>query len=293
MLSESLSPQIANATVRRLPVGIRSVLRWIARPRQTAVGSLVRRASRGRIIAGPFAGMTLHRSRFTPHYYLGFILGSHELEIRPVIEQIAARCYSTILNVGAADGYYAVGFARRLPHARVIAFEENTRIHALLARSADVNGVRAQIDIRGRCDLGNFGQELEGAQGDVLVFIDIEGGEFEVLDPEAVRGLRRIDILVESHDIVVPGCTEALIARFSPTHHIQRYRARARVVSDFPGGFLPYLPRLAPQAVVAGMDERRSGIQEWLYLTAKEPVSEPKRALEDDSRSRPLAEIAK
>ena len=262
--------QLVNATLGRLPVGIRSVLRWIARPRQTAVGSLVRRASRGRIIGGPFAGMTLNRSRYTPHYYLGFILGSHELEIRPAIEQIVGRHYRTILNVGAADGYYAVGFARRLPSTRVVAFEENTRIHPVLARSADINGVRAQIDIRGRCDLQNLGQELERAEGDVLVLIDIEGGEFKVLDPEAILGLRRADILVESHDAVVPGCTEALITRFSATHHIQRYHARARLLSDFPGGFLPGLTRLAPQAVLAGMDERRSGIQEWLYMIAKE-----------------------
>jgi hypothetical protein len=274
-ISGSRAPQLLTATIRRLPTGVRSVLRWIARPGQTAVGSLVRLASRGRIIAGPFAGMTLHRSRYTPHYYLGFILGSHELEIRPAIEQIVARRYRTILNVGAADGYYAVGFARRLPSTRVVAFEENTRIHPLLARSAEANGVRAQIDIRGRCDLGNFGQELERAGDDVLVLTDIEGGEFEVLDPEVVPGLRRADILVESHDAVVPGCTEALIARFSATHHIQRYHARARLLSDFPGGFLPSLARIAPQAVVAGMDERRTGIQEWLYLIAKEPALQP------------------
>lgn len=275
-LSGSRTPrQLINKTIRRLPIGIRSVLRWIALPRQTAVGSLVRRASRGRIIAGPFAGMTLHRSRYTPHYYLGFILGSHELEIRSAIEQIVAHRYRTILNVGAADGYYAVGLALRLPSTRIVAFEENTRIHPLLARSADVNGVRAQIDIRGRCDLDNFRQELEDAEGDVLVLTDIEGGEFEVLDPDAIPGLRCADILVESHDAVVPGCTDALIARFSATHHIQRYHARERLLSDFPSGFLPSLARLAPQAVVAGMDERRSGIQEWLYLIAKEPAPQP------------------
>jgi hypothetical protein len=91
---------------------------------------------------------------------------------------------------------------------------------------------------------------------------------FSILRPFQV--LRRVDILVESHDAVVPGCTEALITRVSATHHIQRYHARARLLSDFPGGFLPGLTRLAPQAVLAGMDERRSGIQEWLYLIARE-----------------------
>ena len=92
--------------------------------------------------------------------------------------------------------------------------------------------------------------------------------EVGLLDRGALPELASCDILVETHDAFVPGCTDALIDRFKSTHEILRYAARRRTLSDYPADFLPLLSRCFPRVAVELMDERRTGTQQWLYLIA-------------------------
>ena len=51
------------------------------------------------------------------------MLGTYEKELNSVIEEACAAHPSLIVDVGAAEGYYACGMALRNPQARVVAFE--------------------------------------------------------------------------------------------------------------------------------------------------------------------------
>jgi trans-aconitate methyltransferase len=51
------------------------------------------------------------------------LLGCYEQPLQPFIEQAIEAQYSTILNIGCAEGYYAVGMARRMPQTRVMAWQ--------------------------------------------------------------------------------------------------------------------------------------------------------------------------
>lgn len=77
-------------------------------------------ATHGNIVAsGPFAGMRLH-----PEYSeLPKFLGTYEANLHPAIRRLTARRYDVILNIGCAEGYYAIGFARAVPGAQVQAFD--------------------------------------------------------------------------------------------------------------------------------------------------------------------------
>ena len=48
----------------------------------------------------------------------------------PFIEQAIQASYPTILNVGCAEGYYAVGMARRMPNTKVLAAGKAQQLHA-------------------------------------------------------------------------------------------------------------------------------------------------------------------
>jgi len=253
---------------RRLPDGLRAPLRAVAAPHWHFATQLVRKASGDRVVAGPFRGMALNLSPLSARHLLGYILGSQELELRDPIERIIARGYATILNVGAADGYYAVGLAMRSRRSRVIAFEMLPELHPVIGRTAELNGVGARIAIRGGCEIEDMQGALAAAAWSPLVFMDIEGGEMHLLDPASVPQLCRADILVETHDAFVDGCTETLIKRFAGTHTIERYQARPRTLADFPPDFLRGLHRRFPRLAVDLMDERRTGLQQWLYMTA-------------------------
>jgi hypothetical protein len=71
------------------------------------------------ILDGPFTGL-----KFVGCSNLGTIvpkwIGTYESQLQPIIESIiGSGDYRTVIDIGAAEGYYAVGLAWRLPHASV------------------------------------------------------------------------------------------------------------------------------------------------------------------------------
>lgn len=255
---------------RRLPAAWRAPLRWMLMPHWSLMTGLVH-ARAGRCVSkGPFAGTQLLLSGPSERLLPCYMLGTWELEIQSAIEQLAQRDYGTVINIGAADGYYATGFARRMPKAQVLAFEAVSELHDIIRRTAAANGVADRVHIGGYCDSAALRAALARAKPPILLVVDIEGYETQLLDPSAVPELRSVDLLIETHDAAVPGCTELLIDRFRSSHMVERFTARPRELRDFPPDFLRLLPKLFPSAAVELMNERRMGTQQWLCCQARQ-----------------------
>ncbi|MDZ7906445.1 MAG: class I SAM-dependent methyltransferase [Cypionkella sp.] len=77
------------------------------------------------------------------------LLGVYEATLHPVIEDICTCDYAQIIDVGCAEGYYAVGLARRLPAARVFARDSNPIAREKCAQLAALNGVAGQWTLAG------------------------------------------------------------------------------------------------------------------------------------------------
>jgi hypothetical protein len=107
----------------------------------------------------------------------------------------------------------------------------------------------------------------EAARGPTLVLADIEGGEKELLDPALVDRMKSVDILVETHDGLLPGSTQAMMERLSATHDIERTASRPRTLADHPSAPLPTLAKLMSRIAIEPMSERRGIGQEWLFMT--------------------------
>ena len=75
-----------------------------------------------------------------------------------------------------------------------------------------------RVDASGQLTPSNF---ADYDQSSTLVFCNIEGAELELLDPEIAPALKSMDIIVESHECLRAGITDALITRFTATHDIQ------------------------------------------------------------------------
>lgn len=258
---------------RKLPFAARAPLRCAARPVRSAITAALRATTGGRVFAGPFRGMALASSANTPHAYAGFLAGTHEIELVELLERVVARRYASIINVGAADGYYAVGLARRLPESHIVAFESDGALHPHLRKVARLNGIEPRITIHGHCGVVELTRALEASSRPTFILIDIEGGEVEVLDPARVPQLRGVDMMIETHDGYVRDCTRTLLSRFSATHFVERVRGRPRSLSDFPAELLPLARRVLPGTLVAMIDEGREIPQDWLFLTARNGCS--------------------
>src|SRR2546426_11207567 len=76
-----------------------------------------------RVRGGPFAGLGYPRQAPKWGYNLvPRLLGTYECELHHVFEQVIATGFPTIIDVGAADGYYTVGLALKSPGSTVHAF---------------------------------------------------------------------------------------------------------------------------------------------------------------------------
>ncbi|MFM9058541.1 MAG: hypothetical protein ACKOSQ_05410 [Planctomycetaceae bacterium] len=216
----------------------------------------------GRVLTGPFAGM-----RYGTDSTCGTLgpklLGTYERELAPVVERIVAAGRGRIIDVGAAEGWYAVGLLTRLPAARGVAFESTAGGRALLRDMALANGVADRLDIRGHCGVAELAATVEAFRPD-LVVCDAEGAEREILDPIAIPRLAGIDMLVEIHDFIDPATGAALERRFRHTHTIERIATRPRRAADVPavGGF-------SPSERLTLADELRPCRMEWFWLQAR------------------------
>ncbi|MFZ1105837.1 MAG: hypothetical protein WAN86_23760 [Hyphomicrobiaceae bacterium] len=178
--------------------------------------------------SGPFQGMHVQGRTAIPQ-----LLGTFERELAPYIERAVERQPRLVVNLGAADGYYAIGMARRLPHARVLAFEMEARGRDLLQDMATLNAVDNRVSVLGKCEPEDLASALEN-DSDALVICDVEGYEEKLLNPVVVPALRRLPILVELHDFIGPNVTELLSRRFGATHDITHIWQQDRSVADFP-----------------------------------------------------------
>lgn len=218
-----------------------------------------------RVFSGPFAGMRYIHARGSGFHPV--MLGTYEKELHPVLERELALERDLMVDVGAGEGYYAVGFARFGRVARVVAFEENPQVREVLAETTRLNQVSARIELRGRCEPADLQAALARAERP-LVKCDVEGYETTLLDPQAVPALRRSAILVETHDFIRPGITAELTRRFDLTHAIERIDTRERLPHEFP--FRTWYVRAMPRRYQTyAMFEYRPAPMSWLVMAPR------------------------
>ncbi|MBT9372528.1 hypothetical protein [Rhizobium sp. CSW-27] len=190
------------------------------------------------------------------------ILGSYEREIFEAIESEIARRPDVIVNIGASEGYYAIGLKRRLPDAEVYTYDIDERSFPVLDRCMSQNGVKVV-----RLDKFDYGHPLDGVislSGKTALFVlDCEGYENHVVDmPRSV--VANSSFIIELHDLFMPGTRERLLEFLSPSHSITIINQQIRQPSDFPE--LAELRRPVAQLL---LDEFRHDAMQWLYAVPK------------------------
>ena len=246
---------------------LRGLLPEAWHPSRLVRRSIARRAG-GRVLSGPFAGMRYDPDRAIGSVLDAKLLGTYELELWPAIDRIVERGFEHIVNIGAGDGYYAVGLAGAVPRARVVAFEQDPAGQAAIKALAEENGVSARVEVRGRCETIDRAASL--LEDQACVVCDVEGEEATLLDPDVVPALRRQHLLVEIHEFVARGVARLVQERFETTHEVEVIWQRDRRFSDFPSP--PWFQRRLPERyTLAFMHEGRPERMRWLRLTPRRP----------------------
>lgn len=217
------------------------------------------------ISSGPFIGMK-YINESTGSSFAPKVLGTYEKELQPIVNEIFTLPFARILDIGAAEGYYAVGLAFAHPsQPEIIAFESNAQGRNMILKLANLNNVDS-ITVNGFCDVPSLrATSGESNVSPVLIICDIEGYEAKLLGPDIVSSLRETYILVEVHDRVEQNIGKLLTKRFQESHHIEEIWSQTRNLTDLanPGK----LAWLLPEGIcLRAMNEYRRKPMRWFWM---------------------------
>ena len=192
------------------------------------------------------------------------LLGVYEEELHPAIAEFASQSYGAIVDIGAADGYYAVGAARLFATTPVHAFDIDQSSHQILRENAEANNVSDRITCNTLCH-GSTLRDLALQSSRLLIIADCEGGENEIFrDADVLQSLVSCDLIIECHDFMQSGITGALVTRFFSSHFTEIIYSGARNPNQF--RFLSHLSDFERWMAIC---EYRPTLMNWLICRSK------------------------
>ena len=189
------------------------------------------------------------------------IIGSYEYELIPILKNLVEKNYETIINIGCAEGYYAVGFATHNHKSNIIAVDPLAISRDYLYELSKDNNVIHQIKFYRYVTTDRLNNWIKGK---TLIIMDCEGAELGLLKPNKCKNLFKSDILVEVHEFVEKNLGKILMTRLSKTHIIEYIKQRDRLSENF-----DILNKIDNKISQILMDEKRPANLHWLYCEAK------------------------
>lgn len=234
---------------------------------RASIGESLREKYGNTVRHGPFKGMQLADS---PHFSKGGaaakILGHYE---RHVAERLVALADpgTDFIDVGAADGFFAVGIARMGLYRHCIAFEQSAQGQAVIAQARAANGLAEEVLAICGTATGAALREAIDPERRAVILIDIDGPEFELLDPDVLEHASHCTLIVELHDgMLRNGAVKkhALLERAARHFEIELMRSPPVLASDY-----AEVADLPDNYRLLAFSEGRPYAMEWLVLTPR------------------------
>jgi hypothetical protein len=213
---------------------------------------------------GPFRSLRYPSAQSVSSVLFPKLLGSYESELHPVLEELLRNGYNTVVDIGCAEGYYAVGLALRLKRAEVYAFDTDPNARQLCAEMASLNGVADRIHIGELCDQEVLRSIPLGERA--LILSDCEGYEGSLFDGQLAAFLIEHDVIIETHDFIDIDLSVRMRNAFANTHHIRSIKS----LDDIEKAHTFSEPALEPYSTwdrYRILRENRPAIMEWLVMT--------------------------
>lgn len=172
----------------------RTATNWLRREGVIDLGLRVAETFDYTVQSGIFSGMRYTREAVVTRHATPNLLGLYEDHLYPALPEPAKRA-EIIIDIGSAEGYFAVGLAR-LTRKPVYAFDVNKAERTILRGMARANGVEDLLTISSWCSAQTL---LKLASRRALIVCDIDGGEFQLFDSATIRALDGQAVIIELH----------------------------------------------------------------------------------------------
>ncbi|MGB6384374.1 MAG: hypothetical protein WBD25_06560 [Terriglobales bacterium] len=218
------------------------------------------------VAGGPFKGMRYPSGQSYGSALLPKLLGSYESELHAVLEEMLTNQYTAIVDIGCAEGYYAVGLGLRVANADVYAFDISTHARKICGDMAQLNRLDGRAHIGGFCDEAVLRSISLGSKA--LIISDCEGYEGTLFTREVADFLARHDIIVETHDFIDIDISSRLRDVFARTHQIRSIKSIDDIEKAHTYRY-SQLDRYDTMTKRLVLGERRPAIMEWLVMTPR------------------------
>jgi precorrin-6B methylase 2 len=214
---------------------------------------------------GPFKGMIYPDAKSAGSAIYPKLIGSYESELNTYIELACKRQYSDIIDIGCAEGYYAIGLALRNPKSKITAYDTNEKARKLCKEMAIANQVENRVDIKSAIfmeDILNLNSD-----GKILIISDCEGYEKELFNERTTNKLKNCDLIIEMHDNVDIDISTNFYNLFKITHDVIVVKSIDDMEKAKTYNFLPKDVSLSAKKIIYS---ERPFIMEWLICFSKQ-----------------------
>lgn len=221
-----------------------------------------------KVLSGPFEGLIYPFKNAFYSSYSPKILGCYEAELHGHINELLCIKYDLAIDIGSAEGYYAVGLLHKVQNLKLLAYDADETARKMTEKMAEVNGLSNRILVKGACNPSEI--ENLDAEKSYLIVCDCEGYENQLFTIETIKKLKKSSLLVELHDQYVSGTTQRLSQLFEPSHEVSIIKSNPR------GNQHPVLVKMgfAVDEIELMLSEERDGIMgsepmNWLVAKPK------------------------
>jgi hypothetical protein len=217
------------------------------------------------VLNGPFKGLVYPQYESVGSVIAPKLLGSYEMELHPIIDEVIKKNYDSVVDIGCAEGYYAIGLGKMMPNTSIFAFDTFDKARILCERMAELNGVN--VDIGAFCTKDTLMNLKLGTKS--LIISDCEGYELQLFDDKTVTRLKNHDFLIEVHDPLNKyDTTKKMLSAFSRHHNLTVIQSIDDVTKPYLYDFSE-LENLSFEERRGILAEGRMQIMKWIFATSK------------------------
>ena len=148
---------------------------------------------------GTFKGMKLSKNTYwSKNDIITHILGVYEKHVLKKIIEFSKKGNYPFIDIGAADGYFAIGMAFSEIFNKIYAFEIDERGRKSLNRNIGNNLCKDKVVVDIEANFETL-KEIVDKNKSAVILIDIEGSEFDLLDDKLLKLLSNCYIVCELH----------------------------------------------------------------------------------------------
>ena len=169
-----------------------------------------------RIYFGPFSGTKIPKEA-CDFLTISEILGLYESCLHSKFDNLLNQEINNVILVGGNNGYYAAGMSYLLNPQIIYIYESEDKFHPII-NSWFIENKLSNTNILGKATI----KEFERIKSKIdFIFMDCEGYEIELLNPQLFLWQQKTEILLELHPFYVDNLIAILTSRFRKTHKIE------------------------------------------------------------------------